>query len=89
VRDATVARLLCTVHEAAAMLSIGRTSLYALIDSGQLERVKIGRRTLVPAESITAYITRLRGCDPRTLGEVVGLGTGESTPAASVDTLGR
>jgi excisionase family DNA binding protein len=53
-------RVLHSVEEAASILSVGRTSLYALIDSGQLERVKIGRRSLVPADSIAAYVERLR-----------------------------
>jgi excisionase family DNA binding protein len=53
-------RVLHSVEEAASILSVGRTSLYALIDSGQLERVKIGRRSLVPADSIADYVERLR-----------------------------
>ena len=56
-------RVLYSVEEAASVLSVGRTSLYALIDSGQLERVKIGRRSLVPADSIAAYVERLRACE--------------------------
>ena len=55
-----VRRVLHSVEEAASILSVGRTSLYALIDSGDLERVKIGRRSLVPADSIAAYVERLR-----------------------------
>lgn len=56
-------RVLYSVEEAASVLSVGRTPLYALIDSGELERVKIGRRSLVPADSIAAYVERLRAGD--------------------------
>jgi len=42
--------LATTVNEAAKALSLGRTSIYALIKEGRLETVKLGRRTLVKAE---------------------------------------
>jgi len=38
--------------EAAGQLSISRSTLYGLISAGQLRRVKIGRRTLIPATEI-------------------------------------
>lgn len=53
-------RLLYPVHEAAEQLGIQRTSLYELLKGGELERVKIGRRTLITAESLTEYVDRLR-----------------------------
>ena len=56
----TARRLLYPVSEAAEQLGIQRTSLYELLKGGQLERVKIGRRTLITAESLTAYVDRLR-----------------------------
>ena len=37
-----------------ALGNIGRNSIYNLINSGKLETVKIGRRTLVKADSIKA-----------------------------------
>ena len=58
-----IRRVLHSVEEAASILSVGRTSLYALIDSGELQRVKIGRRSLVPADSIAAYVARLRASE--------------------------
>lgn len=54
------ARLLYPVDEAASRLGIQRTSLYALLKEGELERVKIGRRTLITAESLTGFIKKLR-----------------------------
>lgn len=49
-------RLAYSINEAARILSLGRTSIYALIKEGRLETVKLGRRTLVKAVSIRALI---------------------------------
>lgn len=40
---------------------IGRTTLYALIDAGEIQRVKIGKRAFVTAKSVAAYVERLTG----------------------------
>lgn len=42
------------------MLDIGKTKLYELIAEGELETIRIGRRTLVMQASIDALILRLR-----------------------------
>ncbi len=42
------------------MLDIGKTKLYELIGSGELETIHIGRRTLVLQASIEGFIERLR-----------------------------
>jgi len=39
--------LTLTIREALRATGIGRTTLYKLIDSGQIRRVKVGKRTLV------------------------------------------
>lgn len=52
-------RMLYPINEAADQLGIGRSKVYQLIVSSQLETVKIGRRTLVPAEALTQYVERL------------------------------
>ena len=51
-------QLTVRVPEAARMLSIGRSTLYLLIGSGAIATVKAGRATLVPLDSIRAYVSR-------------------------------
>jgi excisionase family DNA binding protein len=43
-----------SINDTACALGIGRTKIYELINAGQLETVKIGRRTLVRIASIRA-----------------------------------
>ncbi len=45
---------LASIAEVQRALGIGRTTTYRLIDSGKLERVKIGSRTLIKVASIKA-----------------------------------
>lgn len=51
---------LLTVEEAARRLRIGRSLLYRLIASGELESVKVGRLRRVPAECLPEYVATLR-----------------------------
>ncbi len=44
--------LTTSINDTAKALSLGRTSIYALIREGRLETVKLGRRTLVRIASI-------------------------------------
>ncbi len=58
--SAATAKLLLTVEEAADLLNIGRTTVYALIRTGQITSVRVGRlRRLRPAdiEAYTAHLT--------------------------------
>ena len=52
-------RALYTVPEAMGMLKLSRTVIYEQIRSGRLLTVTQGRRRLVPASSMTAYIDLL------------------------------
>ena len=49
-------QLAYSINETAKTLSLGRTSIYALISDGRLEAFKLGRRTLVRAESIRRLV---------------------------------
>ena len=40
--------------------SIGVTKYHELLNEGELEKVKIGRKSLVTAASLHAYVERLR-----------------------------
>lgn len=53
-------RLMLTVEQAAEVLGIGRTNTFALIKSGDLESIRIGRLRRVPADAIDAYTARLQ-----------------------------
>ncbi|SQD94582.1 DNA binding domain, excisionase family [Parafrankia sp. Ea1.12] len=56
-----MSKLLLTVDEAAALLGIGRSTVYDLIRGRRLESVRIGRARRVPRTAVLAYIDRLRG----------------------------
>ncbi|MEU4656813.1 helix-turn-helix domain-containing protein [Streptomyces sp. NPDC023723] len=45
-----------TVEEAARRLGVGRTTMYALIASGEVSSVLIGRLRRVPAEALATYL---------------------------------
>lgn len=47
-----------SINDTAKALSLGRTSIYALIRDGRLDTVKLGRRTLVKVESIRRLLDR-------------------------------
>lgn len=53
--------MLLTVEEAARSLRLGRTLVYRLISSGELESVTVGRLRRVPAECLAEYVATLRG----------------------------
>ncbi len=44
--------LTVSVKDACRILSIGRTSPYDLMRSGEIKTIKIGRRTLIPTASL-------------------------------------
>lgn len=44
--------LLVSINDAAKVLNLGRTSIYALIRDGELDTLKMGRRRLVTTASI-------------------------------------
>ena len=53
---------LVTVAQASKFLAVGRTTLYALMDAGQLAYVKIGRARRIPRASLVRLAAEnLRG----------------------------
>ena len=54
-----VLRVLLTVEEAAKRLNIGKTKTYALVKSGEIESVLIGRLRRIHIDAINAYADRL------------------------------
>lgn len=53
-------RILLKVEEAAKVLGIGRTLMYSLVMSGEVESVPIGRLRRIPSECLAEYVNRLR-----------------------------
>lgn len=48
--------LAVSINDASKALGLGRTSIYALIAVGRLEAFKLGRRTLIRADSIRRLV---------------------------------
>ena len=48
-----------SVGEAVRRFGIGRTRLYSILNDGQIEAFKLGRRTLIRAESVRSFIDSL------------------------------
>lgn len=62
-------RLLHPTAEGAALIGVGRSTLYELIKAGEIQAVKIGRRTLIPHDELERYVRSLTtagafACDP-------------------------
>jgi excisionase family DNA binding protein len=49
-----------SVNEALTLLSIGRTSLYRLVQVGELRAAKLGKKTLFTAPDLAKLLTKLR-----------------------------
>jgi excisionase family DNA binding protein len=49
---------LVSIEKAAHLLGIGRTTVYDLINRGEVRSTKIGRRTLLSVEDINAFVDR-------------------------------
>jgi excisionase family DNA binding protein len=53
-------RIVLTVEEAAERLGVGRTLLYALVRSGDIESIAIGRLRRIPLDALDEFVSRLR-----------------------------
>jgi excisionase family DNA binding protein len=52
-------RVLLSVEDAAGRLSISRTRLYALIKTGDITSVRVGRLRRIPTDALTDFTARL------------------------------
>jgi excisionase family DNA binding protein len=48
-----------SIPEVREALPVSRTSVYNLVDQGELQRVKIGDRTFITAESVKRYLEKI------------------------------
>jgi excisionase family DNA binding protein len=70
-------RLLLRPEEVAAMLSLGRSTIYELLRSGELSAVHIGRATRIPARDLHRWI------EQHSSGSGSGSGSATGTRGAS------
>ena len=52
--------LVYSVEEAADLLGMGRTFVFRLLATGEIESFKIGNRRKIPHDALDGYIKRLR-----------------------------
>ena len=48
-----------TIPQACKLTGLGRSTIYRLFESGQLQRLKAGSRTLIRVDDLEAYIESL------------------------------
>lgn len=53
-------RIAFTLDEVAGRLGVTKRHVFRLVERGKLRRVKVGRRALVLAEDLTAFIEDLK-----------------------------
>lgn len=54
-------QILYSVEEAAELLGIGRTFMFHLLATGEIDSLKIGKRRKIHRDALDGYIERLRG----------------------------
>lgn len=52
-------KLTYTLKEAAAALGVGRTTLWRAVSEGKLRAIKLGSRTLIPADALRRWLATL------------------------------
>lgn len=72
--------LTVTVASATSALGIGTTKLYELIKSGDLEKIKIGRRSLITVSSINRLVANAEGRCPREQANTTAPKQGDQSP---------
>ena len=56
----TPPKKLLSINEALAVMGVGRTTLYEKLSTGEIKAIKLGRRTFIMAEELSAYIDSLK-----------------------------
>ena len=51
-------RIALRIPDACTALGVGRSTLYELMDSGQLKSIKLGGRRLIPVECLAELVKR-------------------------------
>ena len=54
--EPTIPKLAYSIREACEASSLGKTTIYSLIAAGRLRTIRIGGRTIIPAESLHALL---------------------------------
>lgn len=62
--------MLLTVRQAADLVGVGRTTMYKLMDEGELTSVHVGASRRIPLSSVYDYVERL--CQSRSDAHVGG-----------------
>ncbi len=65
-RELPPKKLTFTMKEASTALGVGKTTLYAAIADGRLAAVKLGNRTLIPADALHGWLASLPAARSRT-----------------------
>lgn len=60
IRPQPARRLLYSVEEAANLLGIGRTYMFQLVATGEIDSFKVGKHRKIPNGALEVYIERLR-----------------------------
>jgi excisionase family DNA binding protein len=50
--------LLVSVNDTMALLGLSKNKIYKLLKANELERIKVGKKTMVPLKSLHAFIER-------------------------------
>ena len=56
-------RILYSVQEAAELLGVGRTFMFYLVATGEIESLKIGKLRKIPRDAIETYVDKLRSAE--------------------------
>jgi excisionase family DNA binding protein len=86
--DPSMTPLLLTPTQAAALLGISRSKLYALLGAGEIKSVTIGASRGIPHQDLTRYVERLRNQDIPTSREPFAVVHGGLSSAKSLNQAG-